>query len=68
MDLAQRLHLLSEKDFTLISRARKISYQDLQLETGKILKRLDTAFTLFIKLLHPVITEIKQLDSFTEPM
>jgi hypothetical protein len=63
-DLAYRLNLLSTRDFILISKGHKISYQDLKLETGKIFKRLNTAFKLFIKLLQPVITEIEQLTSF----
>jgi hypothetical protein len=65
LDLAQRLNLLSEKYFILISKGSKISYRDLKLETGKIFKKLDTAFKLFIKLLKPVITEVEKLNDFS---
>ncbi len=64
-DLAYRLNLLSAKDFILISKRYKISYPGLQLEKGKIFKRLDIAFKLFIKLLKPVITEIEQLNDLS---
>ncbi|QZA58904.1 hypothetical protein [Candidatus Rhabdochlamydia porcellionis] len=65
-DLAYRLNLLSARDFTLIDQRRKISYQNLKLEIGKIFESMNHAFKLFIKLLSPVITEVEQLSSFSE--
>ncbi|MEK7340333.1 MAG: hypothetical protein AABZ92_06460, partial [Verrucomicrobiota bacterium] len=61
-DLAQRLNLLSEEDFTLISNRQSISYKTLETEIEGILKKSVSAFELFIKLLEPVVSEIKQLN------
>lgn len=63
-DLARKLNLLSEKDFMLVSKGRSISYGILRSKKEEIFKKLDSAFNLFIKLLQPVIREMKQLNEF----
>ncbi|MGL4539591.1 MAG: hypothetical protein ACRCU0_01250 [Candidatus Rhabdochlamydia sp.] len=63
-DWAEKLNLLSERDCIRISKRRSISYEILRRKQGEIFRKLDSAFDLFIKLLKPVIKEIKQLNEF----
>jgi hypothetical protein len=64
-DWAEKLNLLSERDCIRISKRRSISYEILRRKKGEIVRKLDSAFDLFIKLLKPVIREMKQLNDFS---
>lgn len=61
-DLSQKLNLISEKDCIRIGKRHSISYETLKRKKEEIFRKLDSAFDLFIKLLKPIIREMKQLN------